>query len=78
MQNDFISTIQVQNSAAQKRFKALYSPLKELEKQLSEFESQSYGNWRKERDKSLEAWLAAPKNHVEKIKALWQQCGHSH
>ena len=57
------------------RYYQLLPAVQHLEEQLAAAEPPAYRRWREQRDQWLQAWQQAPKQHVEHLQGIYQQCG---
>jgi hypothetical protein len=70
----FIGELQGEAAALGRRFHALLPALRSLEARLREVLPGQYVDWQRRRDAQLQRFTAAPKRHVEQLKALRAPC----
>jgi Protein of unknown function (DUF3080) len=70
----FIGDIQPWSAALERRRLALLPPIQALERQLNTVLPRNYRHWQQTRDKALEDWALAPREHVAQLKVLLDPC----
>ena len=70
----FVGELQGDAAALGSRFHALLPALRSLEAQLQAVLPETYSDWQHQRDAQLQRFTAAPRRHVERLKALRAPC----
>ncbi|MGB5326352.1 MAG: DUF3080 family protein [Pseudomonadales bacterium] len=71
----WLGKMQLHAAALNRRYYGLHETIMALESLLAAGENATYRNWREQRDADMQAWLGAPRKHVEAIQLFYDQCG---
>ncbi|MEM1112976.1 MAG: DUF3080 family protein [Pseudomonadota bacterium] len=71
----FVGEVQPDAAALGRRYHELMPPLQALEQLLTDVEPALYRDWARQRDRSLEDWNAAPRDHVQSLQQILEPCG---
>ena len=71
----FVGTIQVRSAVLNRELLQLEASISALETTLASFETAAYQTWRQQRDLWLASAAKAPRNHVDALLPIMEQCG---